>query len=341
MTHPARPAHAGIRSRAARAFACAPLACVLLAASATAAAQQPLRGWELTPANTGLAAIGTHTCDSLPRYTGGAKLPAGARLSDLRFEAPLDLSAGDIVIERSCFRPTSLSEGTAVLTTTDYSRCVNDTCPPAKGRVEIRDSEISGALISQRRISRSCAFLGVGILERNYIHDTGSGICFYNTGPQYDAVADGNYVHRLRSYGSGGNASHNSAATVRDFDTAANPLRRMLIRNNRLDIRSGNDTGSLFFQTAADIDQVRVEGNLFEGNGYQLILESRWGQRYGRALSAVDNRFSVTGYGYGYVYDEDARLGYGWSEWIDNYRNDPGKPDHRGDALANPEPYSD
>lgn len=319
------------------------LACMALAALASAASAQPplLRGWQLTPTNTGLAAIGQHTCDSLPRYTGNARLAPGTRLSDLRFESPLDLSAGDIVIERSCFRPVSISEGTAVLTTTDYSRCVDDACPPAKGRVEIRDSEISGALIAQKRISRSCAFLGVGILERNYIHDTGSGICFYNAGPQYDAVADGNYVHRLRSYGSGGNASHNSAATVRDFSTAANPLRRMSIRNNRLDIRSGNDTGSLFFQTAADIDQVRIEGNLFEGNGYQLILESRWGNRYGRALAVVDNRFSVTGYGYGYVYDEGARLGYGWSEWRDNYRNDPARPDHRGAALANPEPYSD
>lgn len=337
MIQTAMPSRALVRARTVPALACA----LLSALAGSAGAQTPLRGWQLTPANTGLAAIGRHTCDSLPRYTGNARVPAGARLADLRFETPLDLSAGDIVIERSCFRPASLSEGTAVLTTTDYARCVDDDCPPAKGRVEIRDSEISGALVSQRRIARSCAFLGVGILERNYIHDTGSGICFYNTGAQYDAVADGNYVHRLRSYGSGGDASHNSAATVRDFPTGVNPLRRMLIRNNRLDIRSGNDTGALFFQTAADIDQVRIEGNLFEGEGYQLILESRWGHRYGRALSVVDNRFSVTGYGYGYVYDEDARLGYGWSVWTDNYRNDPARPDHRGDALAAPEPYSD
>ena len=40
---------------------------------------------------------------------------------------------------------------------------------------------------------------------------------------------------------------------------------------------------------------------LVEGGGYQLILESGFGNEYGRAMSAINNRFSGTGYGAGYV----------------------------------------
>ncbi|MEH6419911.1 hypothetical protein [Pseudomonas sp. CGJS7] len=314
------------------------LGCALgLTLAGTAAAQTPLRGWQLTPTNTGLTAVGLR-CDNLPLYTGASKPAPGSVLSEVRIDKPLDLSAGDITIERSCIRPKSISSGTHLITTTDYGACVNNQCPPAKGRVIIRDSEISGALITAQRIAKSCAFIGVGILQRNYIHSMGSGICFYNTGAQLDALAEGNYVHKLRSYGSGSNASHNSAATVRDFSTGVNPLRRMGFRNNRLDISAGNDTGALFLQTAADIDQVHIEGNLFEGGGYQLILEARWGNDYGRAMSVVDNRFSGTGWGYGYVTDEGLRLGYGWNEWRDNYRNAPTQPDNRGSVVVKPEP---
>lgn len=314
------------------------LSCTMSSALAGSAnTQAALRGWQLTSTNTGLTAVGL-SCDGLPRYTGPAKPASGAVLTEVLIDRVLDLSAGDITIERSCIRPKSVTAGTHLLTTTDYGACVNDQCPPAKGRVTIRDSEISGKLITAQRIAKSCAFIGVGILQRNYIHDSGSGICFYNTGPQFDAVAEGNYVHKLRSYGSGGNASHNSAATVRDFDTRVNPARRMSFRDNRLDISTGNDTGALFLQTAANIDQVHIEGNLFEGGGYQLILEARWGNDYGRAMSAVDNRFTGTGWGYGYVTDEGLRLGYGWNEWRDNYRNAPTQPDNRGSVVPKPEP---
>lgn len=312
------------------------LVAVACGSGVTAVAQTPgtakaaLKGWQLTPANTGLAAVGLR-CDDLAVYDGPSKPEAGTEIRERRIEKQLNLSNGDIKIERSCIRPTSIGRGTHVLSTTDA--CVNNRCPPARGRVEIRDSEIDGSRLAASQIAYSCAFIGVGILERNYIHDTGSGICFYNTGDQLPLLADGNYVHRMRAWGDPTkDGSHNSAATLRDFVTHLHPDRRGIIRNNRFDIDSGNDTGALFMQTSGNIDQIAVEGNLFEGQNYQLQLEARFGNVYGRNMSVVNNRFSGTGYGYCHV--ETGGLSYKWSVWTDNYINDTAKPDHRGRKLG-------
>ena len=290
-----------------------------------------LRGWELTETNTGLAALGL-SCDDLEVYTGPSKPDAGTVISERRIESSLDLSNGDIVIERSCIRPTSVGQGLAVVTTTDFNQCGNDGCVVTSSMVTIRDSDIDGSLTSQENIAYSCAFQGVGTLERNHVHDTGSGICFFGTGNTLDAIADGNYVHDLRAFGDAGTTgSHNESFTIRDFDPSDNPARRLVVRNNRLDCDSGNDSGAMFIQAYAGyIDQVRLEGNLLEGNGYQLVLEAN-GSGYGMNLAAVDNRFSGTGYGAGYV--DDGGQGYGWTTWEDNYVDDPSRPDHRGDPI--------
>jgi hypothetical protein len=290
-----------------------------------------LRGWELTETNTGLAALGL-SCDDLEVYTGPSKPDAGAVISERRIESSLDLSNGDIVIERSCIRPTSVGGGMAVVTTTDVNQCDDEGCAVTSSMVTIRDSDIDGSLISPENIAYSCAFQGVGTLERNHVHDTGSGICFFGTGNTLDAIADGNYVHDLRAFGDPATTgSHNESFTIRDFDPSDNPDRRLVVRNNRLDCDTGNDSGAMFIQAYAGyIDQVRLEGNLLEGNGYQLVLEAN-GSGYGMSMAAVDNRFSGTGYGPGYV--DDGGQGYGWTTWEDNYIDDPSRPDHRGDPI--------
>ncbi|HEX6342928.1 hypothetical protein [Umezawaea sp.] len=282
-------------------------------------------GWLLTAGNTGLAAHGL-SCDSLPLYKGGDAPPAGAVISGVRIETSLTLFAGDITIEKSCVRPNQLNEGSHIVTTNGPCE---DSCQVTGSPVTIRDSEIDGSKLSATTIAKSCAFLGVATLQRNYVHGMGSGICFFNTGKTLDAVAEGNYVTKLRA----GGDSHNDGATVRDFPTGSNPERRLVFRNNRIDCSTGNDTGAMFIQTyGGDIDNVTLEGNLLEGGGYNLGLEAGFGNKYGRNMRAVDNRFNSTGWGASYVTDKG--LGYKWAEWRDNFANNPGVAENEGQAVS-------
>lgn len=292
-------------------------------------------GWELNAGNTGLGRLGT-SCDQLARYTGPDRPGAGSVISGKRIESTLDLSAGNITVERSCVRPTQASAGSAVITTTDNNNCGGDSCAVTPAMVTIRDSEIDGSRIDANTISKSCAFLGVGTIERNYIHDVGSGICFFNTGDRLNAVAQGNYVHKLRAYGdAAGSGSHNEALTIRDFGTDRTSGRQASVVNNRLDSSSGNDTGALFIQPyGGNINNVLVSGNLLEGMGYQLILEANYGNVYGRSMRAINNRFSGTGYGPTYITRNG--LSYGWAEWRDNSINAPGAPANQGRIVNEP-----
>lgn len=293
-----------------------------------------LAGWQLTSTNTGLAPHGL-SCGSLPLYTGGGKPVAGTFISGKRIATTLDLSAGGITIEKSCIQPPSVGQGFPLTTTTDYNNCPSD-CALAPTTVTIRDSEFDGSLIDTNSVGGACALMGIATMERNYIHDTGSGICMFNTGHTLDVTIAGNYVHRLRAFGDpAGSGSHNEAFTIRDFPTDSNPNRRMKITNNRLDSSSGNDTGAAFIQTyGGDINQVVFEGNLFEGFGYQLILSAGFGNVYGTAMSAVNNRFSGTGYGTGYV--DRHGLSYGWGEWKENYINNPSASSNKGSVVVEP-----
>ena len=290
-----------------------------------------LLGWQLNASNTGLAPKGL-SCNSLPVYSGSSKPAAGTVITEKRITTPLNLSNGNITIDRSCIKPTSVI-GQGLVTSVDYDAC-GSSCPPGVGQVTIRDSEFDGSAMSAQDVAYSCAFLGVGILQRNYMHHMGSGICFYNTGHQLSGSAEGNFVHNLRAFGDpGGSGSHNSALTVRDFPTNANPNRSLTILNNRLDVSTGNDTGAAFIQTNGDnIDHVTFDGNLFEGGGYQLILEAGFGNSYGHNMRANNNRFSGTGYGPGYV--DDKGLGYGWAQFTNNYRNDPIQVNNQGAAVS-------
>jgi len=281
-----------------------------------------LRGWQLTTNNIGLAAQGL-TCDSLPLYTGPLKPARGSVLRGVRVTGPLDLTEGDITVERSCIRPTSTGYHNWFLVTT--TTCPGDCYATTVGNVVIRDSEIDGGAMPASMIAGSCAFLGVGTLQRNYMHGMGSGICFYETGTEHDALAEQNYVTDLRSYGE----SHNEAATVRDFRKNATNTRTAIFRNNRL-FCDGNVTATLFIQpTWTDIFNVTVEGNYFEGGGYNLYVEH--GQTdavYGNIRSS-DNRFRSTGWGPSAI-----TFGPGWAEWRENYRYDPSQPDAKGAVVV-------
>lgn len=285
-------------------------------------------GWKLTQGNTGLSAQGLN-CDSLPLYTGPGSPGAGTVISGKRIEQALTLFAGNITIEKSCIRPNKLDEAAPLVTTN--GPCGSNSCQVTGAPVTIRDSNIDGSKLSASTIAKSCAFLGVGTLQRNYISGMGSGICFYNTGSSLNGLAEGNYVRGLRTAGD----AHNDGATVRDFPLDRNSGRTLTFRNNRIDCSTGQDTGALFIQTyGADIDNVTVEGNLLEGGGYQLGLESGFGNEYGRNMRSVNNRFTGSGWGAAYVTANG--VGYKWAVWQDNFLLDMNAPDAKGKAAGTP-----
>jgi hypothetical protein len=292
--------------------------------SAGAPAGASLLGWQLTTTNVGLAPHGL-SCDSLPAYTGSLKPATGARISGVRINGPLDLSNGDIVVDKSCIRPTSVGYHNNFLVTTTI--CAGNGCSATPvGKVVVRDSEVDASALSASTIATSCAFLGVGTVQRNYMHGMGSGICFFETGTELDALAEQNYVAGLRSSGD----SHNEAATIRDFRKNAANTRTVKFINNRLDCSSGNETGGLFIQpTWLPIYNVTVEGNYLEGGGYNLYLEATGNATYGNA-HANNNRFRSTGWGPSVV-----SSGPGWSTWSNNHRYDATRPDGKG-AVVNP-----
>lgn len=285
-------------------------------------AQVVLKGWQLTTSNVGLAPYGL-SCGALPAYTGSAKPAAGTVISQRRIEVPLDLSNGRITVEKSCIKPRSTGYHNAFLVTT--TTCSGNSCSATReGGVVIRDSEIDATHLAASAIARSCAFLGVGTLQRNYMHGMGSGICFFETGTVHSALAEGNYVRGLRSAGD----SHNEAATIRDFRNA--PGRTVRFVNNRLDCSSGNETGGLFIQpTWLPIHNVYIQGNYLEGGGYNLYLERTANASYGN-VNAIDNRFRPTGWG-----PVATPSGPGYTRWESNHLYSATAPDNKG-PVVNP-----
>jgi len=290
-----------------------------------------LLGWQVAAANIGLAGVGL-SCDTLPVYNGPSKPAAGTVISGKRFEDGLDLSAGNIVIEKSCVRPSSVGRGLPVITTTDNNKCTNDGCAVTPALVTIRDVDIDGTKLSLEDAAYSAGFLGIATIQRTYIHHFGSGIGLMNTGPSIDAIIETNYVTDLIAYGNAATTgNHSDGFTIRDFDIATKPQRQLVVRNNRFDCDSENATGAFFIQTyAGPIYNVRIEGNLLEGEGYQLGLNQYGSTPYGN-LAATNNRFSGTGYGPGYV-----QGGPGWTTWQDNFIANAGAADYKGKTIASP-----
>lgn len=290
-----------------------------------------LMGWQLTAANTGLAAHGL-TCAGLQLYTGNTKPAAGTVISQKRIVDQLDLSNGDIIIEKSCIQPTTVSAGLPMLNTTNNNVCNSSGCAPASGPVTVRDSEFDGSQLTAYQAAFTGPLTGIATLQRNYVHDVGSGFALMNTGKQFSSIVEGNYITKLRAYGDGATTgNHSDGFTIRDFDASQNTTRTVVVRNNRFDCSSGNDTGAFFIQTyAGNIQNVTVSGNLLEGGGYTLGLNEAFGNSYSNVV-AINNRFSPTGWGAAYV-----QGGAGWNQWTENYRNDPTKPDNKGTVISKP-----
>ena len=282
-------------------------------------------GWTVSEMTVGLHPLGL-SCDALPAYGGPVTVPSGTRISDTLVTTPLDLSAGDITIERTCIQPTTTWQGLAILGTFNMN-----TLTPAPGKVTIRNSEIDGSKLDAKSAALSAAFSGLADLSSNYIHALGTGIALFHTGADFDVVVERNYVTDLVAWGNPAvEGNHSDAFTVRDFSAAARSTRHALIRNNRFNCDNDNSTGAIFIQAyAGAIDNVTLEGNLLEGRGWQLGLEAH---NHGYSnLRAMNNRFSATGFGAAY-----RTAGPGWATWQDNYRYDPAAPEAKGEIINAP-----
>lgn len=305
-----------------------------------------LMGWQLTSTNTGLAPQGL-TCMGLPLYSGPAKLTAGQTYTGLRFESALDLSAGNVVVEKSCIKPRNTGVLFSLASTTFcHSYC--ETNLPAGTRATVRDSEFDGSYISNANVAGSCAFDGIADLYRNYMHDVGSGICFRATdrdakagswaaNRSTSAVISGNYVTRLRHSGE----AHHDGGTVRDFRKDTSNSRSLVFINNRFDSQPINVTD---WQTAAfvvqptysgySINNVWLDGNLFEGRSYNLTLEQAGGG-YSNVHSTNNRFWQPTNCGGGCYGHSSVVGGPGWSEWLNNYKLDTSAVNAQG-APVNP-----
>ena len=285
---------------------------------------RPTTGWTVNQFTVGLAPFGIEG-ESLPVYTGPYEIPAGSVITGMRFTSPVSLHQGNIIIERSLFQPTSAGSGLPIVTTTNYNNWA-----PARGRVIIRDSEIDGSLLpSDQARAFSTGFIGIADLQRNYIHNVGSGIGLYNTGRQLDALIEHNYVDDLVSWGNGATTgNHSSAFTIRDFTDADRPDRVAIIRNNHFNADSANTTSALFIAAQEGrIDNLIVAGNLLAGNSWNLAAEpARFGYNN---VSVTNNRFAPSPTAFGAAYG----LGSPWAAWQDNFRYNPAMPDGMGSAV--------
>ncbi len=283
-------------------------------------------GWQLTAVSVGLNKHGING-ENLPNYTGPIKPAAGAVIVGKKINSGLDLSNGNITLERCYIKPTTISVGSPVVTTFNYN-----TVQPGAGPSTIRDCTFDGTALTEQQSAMSFAIQAMGITTGNYIHGFGSGIMISGVGTQFDCLVEGNYVTGLTAWGDPGNdGNHSDGFTVRDFSTAAVPTRQLVVRNNRFDCSSAHATGALFIQTSSgNIGHALIEGNLLEGGGYNLSVNAVSGNSYSN-LHATNNRFNVAGFG--------AALrqgGSGFTTWTSNYINNPGQPDNIGTTVAAP-----
>jgi hypothetical protein len=285
-----------------------------------------LFGWQLNENNTGLARLGINKL-TLSNYTGSASPAAGTVISDRRIEFQLDLSAGNITIQRCWIYPHYVNPGMPII----YGR--EDTGNYANPSNVIKDSELDGSNITvDGAISTSPGiWAGNIIIDSCSIHDMGAGVALEGN---KTVVMKNTYIYHLRDgQYSPGQWSHTDGFTIRSF---SGPIAN--ITNNRIVAYNNHCTGAAFFQATwagSPFNNITLNGNLFEGNGYNLILE--WGNGgYGTNLQVINNRFNSSGYGgYGIGY---VTGGPGWSVWTNNYLNSPGQVDNQGAVVNKPLP---
>jgi hypothetical protein len=280
-----------------------------------------LFGWQITTGNTGLVGAGIDR-NTLATYSGSSTPSAGTTISLRKITTQLDCSNGGITLDRCWIQPTSGS-GNMVGTYNGSSWAPNT--------VLVTDCELDGSLLSASDAAFSTGADGIVSVVRCYIHDVGLGANLHAWPSGLPSLIKHNYFLVNAGFGDPATTgNHADGFTIRNFDADTNPSRTATVQNNRIDCSAGdNSTGAFFIQASGsdEVHNVTVQGNLFEGEGNQCILE-RKDSGVVSNVSLINNRMSNTGLGSGYV------SGDTWDLQSANYVNDPGQPDNRGAPVS-------
>jgi hypothetical protein len=266
-----------------------------------------LKGWQLDSTNTGLAGVGIDK-NSLPLYDGPDKLPAGTTINMKKVTVISDMSAGNITFDRCWLvvsgNPTWLNIGAST------------------GTLTIRDCDIQA--------------IGIG-----------------GHSPGVDAYINNQLVTILRCnvYGFGAIANVRCAANIQncyahDFSTITDEhidgitrrtgFGQMNVINNFIILGHAGVTGAVFFQDdnpGNSFDNVLIQGNLLTGYAVLNIKNKNGGHDLTNMIMD-NNRFRKDSTGYGYTQLKGARPD--WTQWTNNYVNDPTQPDNKGAVVNKP-----
>lgn len=280
------------------------------------------KGWEieLNGSNTGLNGDYSNLTNITPSDVG--YLNAGVlyvtasniTISDKQIEYPVIMqNSMGVIFDKCRIQPTSCGVGSPIV------QAVNT-------NTTFRDCELDFNNIPLNQVYMSIGVVIVnGIIERCNVYGSSTGISIHNTSNTMASIAEGNFVHDLRYQ----SPAHIDGVTIRKCWGMGS-----IIRNNRIitDSISGT-TGACFIQPLEGyINNVLIQGNLFEGYGYNLWVENS-GSHYGANMVSIDNRFNAYQGWYTYV---DG--GPGWYEWSENYIDDPLVEDHKGAVIPKPNP---
>ncbi|MGE5299061.1 MAG: LamG domain-containing protein [Acidobacteriota bacterium] len=282
-------------------------------------------GWQLTEAAAGLNRHGING-ENLPVYTGPAKPAGGATIIGKKITKGLDLSNGNITIERCLVKPTDMT-GMALVTFNF------NTVQPGNGPVVIRDCTIDGSDLTQQQQGQSGGIQAYGTITGNLVKHFGSGIAVMGVGEYDDTIIEANVVTSLTAWGDPAtDGNHSDGFTIRDYTNATVPTRQITVRNNLFDCRSGNDTGACLIQAqAGNINNVTLNGNLLKGGGYNFGLAQLNANTYSNII-VTNNRFEpINAFG-----PASRGNGVGFAAWTNNYINNPATVDNIGATVPAP-----
>jgi hypothetical protein len=251
-------------------------------------------GWNLTPADIGLAGAGVDRSE-LTVYNGPFRIPAGTTLDRYLFRGSVNVHNGNIVISRSLFEPLTRCDLPLV------EAMFRDTWTPPTLSHTVFNCEFSGeAMDTQRNRAFLSAWFGPGVAQRNYVHHMGGGLACYNAGTLVDLLVENNYVDDVQGFGDPATTgNHSSCMTFRDFTRAVRADRSGIVRRNFFRDTSPNASGSFTIYGQQGItDGVVISENLFAGNNWNVILDANNPHPI-RNLTFTNNRFdpSVSSFG--------------------------------------------
>jgi hypothetical protein len=281
-----------------------------------------LMGWELDETNTGLKGDYSNLTE-LSDFTGIGYL--GSELG------PLYITANNITISNRQINYMTIVQGTGVV----IDKCLIRPISGGGGMPNvmlsntiIQDSELDASLIPAENVFAGISASGGCRIYRCNIHHMSTGVQIYNESST-TTVVEGNYIHGLRYV----SPAHIDGLTIRRAEGPST-----IIRNNRIIAAASAVTGAFFIQAQAYIDNVLIEGNLLEGDGYNFCLDYN-AAGYGNHMQVINNRFNL--------YDYDGGIGFGEAyiaggpglyAWSDNYDYDADGEDGKGTMISMPTP---